>query len=491
MATNFIAVNTLLSKQVLKGMYIRLVALKTMDRSLDSQWDNTTNGLRQGDTYKINRPARFKSTVGDVIAGFDPVSGGSHGFTEDPIFLTVANSDIRNIATSFSSKDVTLALSDEKSRLAEPVGAQLANDIEQKIVGETITRGGQYVIAQGNSSLGTKIGTSDLLQAQAYLDAMTTDIGKLRTCLIPAFSMAQLSRENLNLFTPTVNNDQVYPSGYVKEFAGSDIYSYNLLPVYSVPAIFGPLTLTANVTDGASTVTFSAGANDIGEVLPAGTILEFNSYYVVNPATRQSVGRKYSFAITAPVTLAASNTVSIDSAALIYGPADAGNRQNITALPVIGDTVNVVGATQSTYAVTNTSGSAVISFAGAAASMVGAQVIGTGVPANATVSSVVAGTSITISAVTTANVTSIVMSQARSYDQVSMYGEDAFTATIIPLTVDLPGAYAARADYEGFSIRASVQTLIGSTTVVHRFDVFGKGILQRDPHAVRILVPQF
>lgn len=426
MATNFIAVNQLLSKNSLASMVNKLVFTKTVNRDLDSQWTNDTNGFRQGDSYKINRPARFRSVVGNSIGSFDPVSGtwNTGSFVEDPIFLTVTTNDQKNISAQFNSKELTLALSNEKSRLGEPVGKQLANDLEQKLVAESITHGGMYVLAKGNTTLGTKIGTADLLDGQALLDAMTAPQMD-RSTLIPPFAMAQLSRENLNLFTPTVNDNQVYPTGYIKEFAGSDMFSYNLLPVYSVPAIAGPLTLTANVLDGAATVSFSAAGADIGKVLPAGTILEFDAYEFVNPASRQSVGVKYSFAITAPVTLAASNTVTIDDAAKIYGPADVGNRQDITALPVIGDTLTVVGA-------------------------------------DTTV--------------------------AKSYYQVVMYNEDAYTATIIPLTTDLPGAYAARADYEGYSVRTSVQTVIGSDTVVHRFDVFGKGILQRDQYAVRILV---
>ena len=247
--------------------------------------------------------------------------------------------------------------------------------------------------------------------------------------------------------------------------------------------------LQAAVVDGAASVSITVPAADNTKILPAGTIFEFEQFEVVNPETRVSIGKKYSFALKSSVTLATGTTVlPIDDAAKIYGPADVGNRQNITALPGVGAVVRVVGAVNELFVTTNTSGSAVISFAGARANMVGMSVYGTGVPAGATVASVVPGVSITISAVSTANVTSIVLSGAKSYDQVVMYSEDAFTGTIIPLTTELPGAYAARADYDGFSIRTAVQMVVGSDTVVHRFDVYGKGILQRDQYAVRILV---
>lgn len=495
--SNFIAVNQLLAKNSLKAMHNKLVFLKTINRQLDSQWGSNFNGFAQGTSYRINRPARFKSEPGNAIGSFNASTGtwNTGSFTEDPVFLTVApGNDQRNIAMQFDSSELTLELNNEKSRIGEPVGMQLATDIEKKILEESALRAGGYVIAAGNSSLGTKIATADLLQAQAHLDALTAPQGA-RSTLIPAFSMAQLSRENLNLFTPTVN-DGIYPSGYVKEFAGSDIFSYNLLPIYSLPALRGvgsdadvEYLLQAAVVDGAASVSITVPAADNTKILPAGTIFEFEQFEVVNPETRVSIGKKYSFALKSSVTLATGTTVlPIDDAAKIYGPADVGNRQNITALPGVGAVVRVVGAVNELFVTTNTSGSAVISFAGARANMVGMSVYGTGVPAGATVASVVPGVSITISAVSTANVTSIVLSGAKSYDQVVMYSEDAFTGTIIPLTTELPGAYAARADYDGFSIRTAVQMVVGSDTVVHRFDVYGKGILQRDQYAVRILV---
>jgi len=419
---NNIEVNALLAKNALAVMHNKLAFLKLVDRQLDSQWANNTNGYAQGDSYQINRPARFKSVDGNVIGAFNASTGmfDTGAFVEDPVTFSVSTVDQKNISTSFNSKEKTLALRDEKSRLGEPVGAQLATDIEKKVVSETIVKGGGYILAEGNATLGTKIAVQDLLKAQARLDSLATPT-EARSTLIPPSAMAELSRENLNLFTPTMNED-VAVKGYIKEFAGSEMYSYNLLPTLTVPAISTALEVAVDVAEGAESVTVLVAAGDNGKVLKAGTILEFDSYDVVNPETRDSAGYKYSFAVKADVTLATGNTViAIDAAAKIYSAADVGNRQNITGLPVDGDAITVVGAGKSFYMVT-------------------------------------------------------------------MFQEDAYTATVIPLTTDLPGADSARADWEGFSVRTAVQTVVGSDTVIHRFDCMGKGILQRDSYAVRVLV---
>ena len=133
--SNFIAVNQLLSKNSLASMHNRLVFMKLVDRNLDNQWNDKTNGFRQGDQYRINRPARFKSIQGNSIGAFNPTTGvwETGSFTEDPIYLTVNTNDQRNVSAQFDSKEITLSLTDEKSRLGEPVGKQLATDTENKL----------------------------------------------------------------------------------------------------------------------------------------------------------------------------------------------------------------------------------------------------------------------------------------------------------------------------------------------------------------------
>jgi len=417
-----IVVNQITAKNALAKMHNKLQFLKLVDRQLDSQWSNNVNGYAPGESYQINRPARFKTNEGNLLGAFDAASGtwATQEFIEDPITFAISTSDQRNGGVTFNSKEKTLALTDEKSRLGEGMGSQLATDLEKKVVGETIVKGGGYILAGGNATLGTNISTTDLLKAQARLDSLACPTD-MRSTLIPPVAMAELSRENLNLFTP-VANEKIGVSGYIKEFAGSDMFSYNLLPTLTVPSIGTALVVQADVTEGASTVSVTVDAGDNGKVLKAGTIIEFDSYDVVNPETRESAGYKYSFALKADVTLATGTTVlAIDDAAKIYSSADKGNRQNIVGLPVSASTLTVVG-------------------------------------------------------------------EGKSFYQVLMFQENAYTATVIPLTTDLPGASAARADYEGFSVRASVQTVIGSDTVVHRFDGMAKGILQRDTYAVKILV---
>lgn len=424
---NVISVNQLLAKNALASMHNALKFCRLVDRQLDNQFiKSQVNGFKPGNSFRINRPARYASSTGAAIGGSDV-----EDMVEDPIYMTVADSDRRKIVNQFDSATMTTELTNEKSRIGDPQGLQLATDIEKKIVAECLVGVQNGFVAVGNATLGTKIGTEDLLKAQAYLDTLTCPEME-RSVLIPPFTNAQLSRENLNLFTPTMN-ENIAVKGFVKEFAGADMFRYNLLPTLSIPALAGAGSVTTTVVDGASSVAVTFVAQTATKVFPAGTLLSFTAERV-NPETRESIGLAYTFASKSAFTIPSgggSVTIQIDEASKIYGPADNGNRQNIVSLPTSGSAVTILGAKNSS--VTDT---------------------------------------------------------ATVFDQVLMFNKMAFSAAMIPLETDLPGAEASRADYDGMSLRVAKQYVNGSDTVVTRFDVWGKGISQRDQYSVKILVPQ-
>lgn len=424
---NDISVNQVFARNAFESMHNKLQFFKLVDRQLDSQWANNTNGYAQGDSYQIQRPARFKSRVGNTIGDFQSATGTweTGDFVEDPITFAVSKADQINISTQFTSKDKTLALTDLKSRLGEGVGLQMATDLEKKVVGETVVKGGGYILATAGAASGSKIGIHSLLLAQARLDELATPTDK-RSVLLPSAVMADLSREHQGLFTPNAN-EKIAISGYVNSFAGADMFSYNLLPKIVLPASAAVITVTTVSSSATEALAFTV-TSDANVTLPAGAILEFDESFMVNPETRESTGVKYSFSLTEQLVLVASTEsaiVKIDAAAKIWGPLDIGNRQNIDVLPVATKVVKIVGVDASV---------------------------------------------------------------SKTYNQAVMFQENAYTATVIPLTTDLPGASAARADHDGFSIRTCVATSIGTDTVIHRFDGMAKGILQRDTYAVRILV---
>lgn len=411
MAINFIAVNTLLSKNSCASMHNEMGFLRTVDRQLDSQWGDKVHGFQAGDTYKINRAAQFGVVVGNSM-NFNGQSYDTQAFVEDPIFVTLSTADQRFIPISFNSKELTLAIDNKDSRIGDGAGLKLISVVEKKVMDETIYRAGQAFI----SATPTSFTVNDGLKARAWLTQMTAPDAS-RTCLIPPIVSAQLAAANLSLFTPVQNAD-IFAKGYINKFASADFIESNFLNIYApVPGLAGAVATT--VVDGATSIALSGMTNG---TYKAGTVLTFTGNKRVNPETKAVTSFDYQISLAADMVVAGGvGTAVIDASAAIYGPSDAGNRQNIASLPLATSAVAVLGST------------------------------------------------------------------TKSYWQSAMYAKEAFTATVVPLVTDLPGAFAARADHDGISIRAMYQAQAGTDAVVTRFDVLAVGRLLRDQYAVRIL----
>jgi len=431
---DFIAINSMLAKNSLASMVNESVFPRTIDNQLREQFGSeASNGFKTGAAIAINRPARVKSTTGaDLALDADGQAITLNDFVEDPITFAMDNTHSRlKVAHEFDTMQLQLELTNEKSRYGDPQGMQLASDLERKMVRESLLGVQNGFVANGVGSF--KISVDDLLFGQATLDSLTCPMDS-RTTLIPPFARAQLSGQNATLFTPTVN-EQIIKKGYINEYAGSSMRSYNLLPTLTVPALAGSGALSTGATEGANSLSVTFGAQTASDkVFPAGTILSLSGNERVNPQTRESIGTDYTFTAAAEFTiLQAGGTVviTIDDSAKIYGPADNGARQNIVKLPLTSDVVTILGAKDST--VTNT---------------------------------------------------------PTVFDRVLMYNEMAFTAVCLPLRTNLDGANAQRADYEGMSIRVTSQYQIGKDDQITRFDIWGKAIAQRPEYSVVILVPK-
>ena len=317
------------------------------------------------------------------------------------------------VAHEFDTMQLQLELTNEKSRYGDPQGMQLGNDLERKMVRESLVGVQNGFIATGVGSF--KVSVDDVLFAQATLDSLTCPMDS-RTMLIPPFARAQLSGQNATLFTPTTN-EAIVKKGYINEYAGASMHSYNMLPTLSVPALAGTGLVQTNVADGANSVIVTFGAQTAEKTFPAGTILTFVGDERVNPQTRESIGTDYTFTASVEFVIpvgGGSVSITIDDSAEIYGPDDNGARQNIVTLPTTSTVVTILGAKDS------------------------------GVTDTPTV-----------------------------FDRVLMYNEMAFTAVCLPLRTDLEGANSQRADYEGMSIRVATQYAIGNDKQTTRFDVWG------------------
>lgn len=414
--TNNISVNSLLARNAVANFYNNLGFVRSNDRQAEEVFKQNVNGYKAGKTVTINRLARYKPVSGNAMP-FDSATGTwtVNNFVEDPITLTLSTADQMFIPLAFDSLDLTTRVANDDVRIGAPAGETLAQYIEQKIINETVPRVGNGFIA----STATALAPKDLLVAQARLSALATPEGRRFTMINP-FDKANLANAGLTLFIPQINEDAI--KGELIDYAGARLWESNLGPIYDVvPSTTG--TVATTPTNGATSIALS-GLNP--GVYKAGTIIEFNSTYRVNPITKAVTSVKYQIALSADMTATgsagtATGTAQFDSACAIYDSTDSGNRQNVSAFPASSSAITVIGST------------------------------------------------------------------TKQYRQTVMYSEDAFTSVILPLTTDLAGVNPERMDHDGFSIRVIDQMIAGTDQQYKRFDVLGKGIVQRDTYAVRIL----
>jgi hypothetical protein len=336
---NSIAVAQLLSENSCASMHNELQFNKLIDRQLDSQWGDKVKGFKAGDTYRINRPAQHVAYIGNTIDGARPIES----IVDDPIYVTLSTNDQRFVPMSFDSRELTLAVDDVNARYGDGAGLKLASTIEKKIIAETILKGGSAFITADS----TKLQVVDALKAKSILDNLCAPSDS-RAVLANSAAQAQLAGQNLTLFTPVQNSD-VYVKGELGNFANADWYVSTLLPSYlPVPALTGVTVATA-VTDGATSIALAGLVNNA--VYKAGTVFTFTAFYRVNPETKDVTPYNYQFSLKADMTASGTGTgtAQIDGACAIYSATDAGNRQNISALPGVGAVITVLGSTTKTY----------------------------------------------------------------------------------------------------------------------------------------------
>lgn len=480
MATNSIAVNNLLSQDMAIIFKNDTSFMKIVDRQLDNQWNDKTHGFRAGNSYRIDRPARFGITGGNAM-GFNSSTGqfNTQNFVEDPIYVTLSVNDQRFIPVSFTSYELSLYIDKEDSkRIGDPASKRLATEVERKSIYETVQNGGMAFIATGNSlNAGNAkyVGLADLLAAQSVLDQLTTPETD-RSCLLNPNDQASLARENLTLFTP-VQNAEVYANGYINNFAGADFYKSNLLPIYpSVPGVSG--TIKTTVTDGATSIALNGLTDGIYSKGTVFTVTTGSDCVRVNPETKDPIvgitgtanSNLYQFVLAQDMFVGSANLAAAKTTTTLYVDTTDSNKVKLRTYPAgytlaqaVADGIAIGGQAAG-------EGTAVLDSACA--------VFG---PANTDGRQNIGRLPVATNAV------AILGSATKNYRRTVMFHETAYTATMVPLVTDIAGANAQRNELDGFSVRVMDQVQSGTDVSYKRFDALSVAKLVRPEFAVTIL----
>ena len=322
--------------------------------------------------------------------------------------LTVTNQI--GIDVSWTSVDLTMSMDDFRDRHIEPAMAQLAATIESNNLAAAYKLVHNYT---GTTS--TQLTYKQFQQNGANI---TKELGPTsqRSAWLTPDSVVEFNDATKGLFQSAENIKKQYREGMMGRTGGFDVYENTLIPSHTRGTLAGsPLTngttlgVSTTANSWASTTDLAIDGATSGTTVKAGDIITLSGVYAVHPESKANTGALQKFVVQADVTLTTAATAYTVTVkpALIYG---SGNAFQNCALS----------------GVANTDGLTVTAFG-------------------------VAGT---------------------AYGQNLFAHKDAFVfATADLIDVSKLGAWGARENYEGISMRLAKQWSASTDAVTTRFDI--------------------
>jgi hypothetical protein len=330
----------IIAKEALKVLDNELGVLRTFHRAHESEFSNSVNGYKVGETISIRRPADFTVRSGATLSTQDVIEG--------KVALTVDQQ--KGVDFQFSSTDMTLKVSDLSERVIAPAMTNLINDIAKDCFSQFYQ--GVYNWA---GTPGQVINSfSDFAKGPERLDEMAVPMGQRCAALSPADHWGMVgSQTTLNAGEGLVNS--AYKTGKLGIIGGVDTYMSQVIPTHTVGAHGGtPLVDGAdqNVTyDTAKdtwtqTLVTDGWSTSVG--LKAGDVFTIDGVYMVNPKTKASTGILQQFVVTEDVTTNASasadTNLTISPPMIISGP-----HQTVDAVAANNAAINYVGTASTGY----------------------------------------------------------------------------------------------------------------------------------------------
>jgi hypothetical protein len=324
----------------LKVLDNELGVLRTFHRAHESEFSNSVNGYKVGETISIRRPADFTVRSGATMNTQDVIEG--------KVALTVNQQ--KGVDFQFSSTDMTLKVSDISERIIAPAMTNLINDIAKDCFEQFY----QGVYNWAGTPGQTINSFADFAKGPERLDEMAVPMGQRCAALSPADHWGMVgSQTNLNAGEGLVNS--AYKTGKLGIIGGVDTYMSQVIPTHTVGDHGG-----TPVIDGASqNVTYDTAKNtwtqtlvtdgwDTSVDLLAGDVFTIAGVYMVNPKTKASTGILQQFVVTEDVTTNAS--ASADTNLTISPPIiTSGPHQTVDAAPADGAAINYAGTANTGY----------------------------------------------------------------------------------------------------------------------------------------------
>lgn len=323
MANNLLTISKI-TNEALMVLENELTFTSEVDRNYDDQF--SVVGGKIGNTVNVRRPGRFVGATGPALSVED--------FNESSVPVTLSTQF--QVATQFTTQDLSLSLDMFSDRVLKPAVAAIANKIDRDGLAMATLQTANIVGVAGTPPTGL----ITYLTAGAYLDSEGAPRDGRRSCIVEPFTSATIVDSLKGLFVPQEAIGEQYRKGLMgRDSAGvnwkmdqnvvSQVFGNN--STTTVTASVATTTATGFLTSGwasSSTITLTA-ANTGNLVLNAGDTFTIAGVYAVNPQNRQAYGsnKLRNFVVKSSVVIASGSSVSVTVSPAVI---TAGQFQNVS-----------------------------------------------------------------------------------------------------------------------------------------------------------------
>ena len=324
MATNSFKNTKLVVDGTIASLHDKAVFIGLIDRQYDPKF--AVRGAKVGDTIDIKKPFRPTTSVGK--------NATAQNYTEEWTSLKISTQ--RHALLEIGSVEETLNLNDFKMDVANPVGLQMASDMEGDVIASVLPSVGNTIIAAAGMT------QTDVVQAGVKLTQGTTPT-QGRCLLVNPVDEGSYVVANSGLFNPSAEIAKEFTEASVGRANSFDWFRSNQLPTITLPAdLLGAVAVNYIAGEVALSVS-GFGATD---TIEAGTVIEIQGTNAVQVENKNGLGYKFQISVRETVTLiGGAGVLEVEP---MYGPASKG-LQNVSALPASGAVATIIGEANATY----------------------------------------------------------------------------------------------------------------------------------------------
>ena len=328
----------LIAKRAVQVLENNLVFANQVYRGYEAEYSRNVNGYKPGAVITIRRPAEYIVNDGPVVQIQDSQEGS--------LQLTVNKQ--KNIGMNFTSKDLTLDITDFSERFIEPAMISMAQQVDQDVSG---------LVAQVPNWVGTPgnvLSNFDSFAAATQrLD--DTSVGTSPRTGIISPRDARGLQANLtgpqSIFAPDLvngvyQNGKLPPVDGVELFKTQNVYTQKCGTRTNGTLNAGTLSTTWLASKDTNTMTLTMTGLGAAGTVNAGEVFTLAGVYDVNPRSKIALPYLKQFVVTAAVTADGGGAATpVISPPIITS----GAYQNVSVAPATNAAVTWVGTASTNY----------------------------------------------------------------------------------------------------------------------------------------------